>query len=82
MDSKTVQVSYFAIFREQRGLAQESCSTESATLADFYAELKARHGFSLAQQSLRVAKNAEFCSWDADFVAGDEIAFIPPVAGG
>lgn len=79
---KTVQVNYFALFREKRGLQSEHCSTDAATLAEFYEELKAKHGFPLSISSLRVARNNEFCDWNAPLNAGDEIVFIPPVAGG
>ena len=79
---KTVQVNYFALFREKRGLKSEQCSTKAATLSEFYEELSARYGFGLAIQNLRVARNNEFCDWDSSFEAGDEIVFIPPVAGG
>jgi sulfur-carrier protein len=79
---KIVMVNYFAVFREQRGLSFERCSTEAATIAEFYDELKARHGFALGREGLRVARNAEFCSWESALNCGDEIAFIPPVAGG
>jgi molybdopterin converting factor subunit 1 len=79
---KTVLVNYFASFREQRGLASEHYNTQAATLAELYDELKLKHGFQLLHRNLRVAKNTEFCSWDAPLTSGDEIAFIPPVAGG
>ena len=31
---------------------------------------------------LRVAVNAEFAAWDRPVRDGDEIVFLPPVAGG
>lgn len=79
---KSVQVNYFAVFREKRGLQSEHCSTDAVTLADLYEELKAKHDFPLSIASLRVARNNEFCAWDATLNSGDEIVFIPPVAGG
>ncbi len=79
---KTVQVQYFAILREQRGLAHEVCATEAATAAELYAELRARHGFTLAPERLRVALNDEFAAWAAPLHEGDALVFIPPVAGG
>lgn len=79
---KTVQVSYFAVLREKRGLNSEQCSTQAATLGEFYEELSARHGFGMPIHNLRVARNNEFCSWDAELISGDEVVFIPPVAGG
>lgn len=80
--SKTVVVNYFAFFREQRGIGSEQVNTQAETLGELYDELKARYGFSFPRNNLRVAKNAEFCPWEAPFNAGDEIVLIPPVAGG
>ncbi|MBX9685804.1 MAG: MoaD/ThiS family protein [Candidatus Obscuribacterales bacterium] len=79
---KTVVVNYFALFREQSGLSRENCATDCSTLAELYEELSRKHGFSLRLKELRVAKNDEFCAWESSFNSGDEIVFIPPVAGG
>ncbi len=79
---KKVRVQYFAILREQRGLAGEEISTAAATAAELYAELRGRHRFSLPPERLRVAVNDEFAPWDSALSAGDTLAFIPPVAGG
>ena len=31
---------------------------------------------------MRVAINRQFATWDANLVAGDELAFLPPISGG
>ena len=31
---------------------------------------------------VRVAINQQFAAWDANLVAGDELAFLPPISGG
>ena len=31
---------------------------------------------------VRVAINRQFATWDAKLVAGDELAFLPPISGG
>jgi molybdopterin converting factor subunit 1 len=79
---RTLRVHYFAVLREQRGLAEESLSTGAATAADLYEELRARHGFTLAAEFLRAAVNEEFVPWGAALRDGDAVAFLPPVAGG
>gem|GEM_PF-132050 len=79
---KTIHVQYFAILREQRGLAQEKIATTAATAADLYAELYARHGFMLTPAHLRIAVNEEFAPWAVPLHDGDAVVFIPPVAGG
>lgn len=79
---KAVKVQYFALLREQRGLAREEVATVAATPAELYAELKARHGFTLEVAQLRVAVGGEFAPWSHPLTEGAEIVFIPPVAGG
>lgn len=79
---KTVNVQYFAILREQRGLAEETLATAAATPGALYAELRARHGFTLAGDRVRAAVNDEFVSATAVLKADDRVVFIPPVAGG
>jgi molybdopterin synthase sulfur carrier subunit len=79
---KSVTVHYFAILRDQRGLAEERVATNAATASELYAELGAQHGFTLAERHLRVAVNEEFAAWSAALGDGDALAFIPPVAGG
>jgi len=78
----TLIVQYFAILREQRGLGQETLETSAATPDALYAELRARHGFTLPGDRIRAAVNDTFVAGDAPLRAGDRIVFIPPVAGG
>ncbi len=78
----TLTVQYFAILREQRGLAQEKLSTAATTPAALYEELRARHGFTLPADRVRAAVNDEFVSATATLRDGDRVVFIPPVAGG
>ena len=60
----------------------ETVETAATTPATLYAELAARHGFRLPASQLRVAVNAAFSDWDRPLRDGDEVVFIPPVAGG
>ncbi|HOE96946.1 MAG TPA: molybdopterin converting factor subunit 1 [Candidatus Sumerlaeota bacterium] len=80
--SLNVEVQYFAILREQRGLAREQLATGAATAGELYRDLAARHALALGPEHLRVAINDEFSAWDAPLAEGDRIVFIPPVAGG
>ncbi|GAB5562560.1 MAG: MoaD/ThiS family protein [Synoicihabitans sp.] len=79
---KTITVKYFAILREQRGAAEEAIETESADAQSLYEELQKAHGFTLPVDRLRAAVNGEFQPWPAPLADGDEVVFIPPVAGG
>lgn len=77
-----VSVQYFAILREQRGLSQESLVTDAITPAALYDALRARHNFTLPGDRVRAAVNGAFVEPHSTLTDGDEVVFIPPVAGG
>ena len=78
----TVTVQYFAILREQRGLADEKLTTSATSLTALYDELRARHRFTLPADRIRAAVNDAFVPSSSPLREGDRIVFIPPVAGG
>ena len=82
VESKAVQLLYFAALREARGLSSETVETLACTAAGLFEELRFRHHLPLSTDHLRVAKNGEFTGWDSAVNSGDEFVFIPPVAGG
>jgi sulfur-carrier protein len=73
---------YYALLREQAGLPSEAVDSKARTPAALYAELAARHGFRLAASQLQVAVNGAFSTFERELEDGDEVVFIPPVAGG
>jgi len=75
-------VQYYAILREQAGKSSEEVDTAAATAEELYAELAARHRFTLARSVMKVAINGEFAGWGTALGPGDHVVFIPPVAGG
>jgi molybdopterin synthase catalytic subunit len=79
-----IQVLYFAVFRERLGTDGESLElADGARVADAIAALAAKHpAIAQLRGRFRVAVNQEFASDDAALKAGDELALIPPVAGG
>ena len=80
--TKTIHIQYFALLREERGLSQESVSTQAETAEDLFEELKSKYHFRLSTNLLRVSINAEFKNWQTILKDQDKIVFIPPVAGG
>lgn len=78
----TVNIEYYALFREQSGKNKETFTTQAGTVDQLYEELKQQYGFSLNAAQLRVALNEEFSEWNSPIKEGDSIVFIPPVAGG
>lgn len=77
-----IEVTYYAMLRERRGLSEESIHTEAASLGALYDDLAGEYGLPPARHHLKVAVNDQFVSWDNSFASGDRIAFIPPVSGG
>lgn len=77
-----VKVLYFASLRDAAGVADETVDSAAASLHALYDELRARHGFVLPAERLRVAVEGEFAAWDEALSEGSEVAFIPPVSGG
>ena len=80
--TRTLTIQYFAVLREQAGRSVESVDSPARTPRELYAELQARHGFTLPASMLRVAVNGDFGEWEQPLAAGDAVVFIPPVAGG
>jgi len=77
-----ITVLYFASLRDAAGVEQEVVDTAAADLAGVYAEIAARHGFTLPRERLRVALDGAFAPWDSPVRAGSTVALIPPVSGG
>jgi MoaE-MoaD fusion protein len=79
-----IQVLYFAVFRERLGTSAEKIELAApATIADAIDALAARHApIAALRGRFRVAKNQEFAAEEEPLTDGDELALIPPVAGG
>lgn len=77
-----VQIRYFASLREKRAVSEESRETKSETPEELYRELQEAFGLPLPWACLRVAVNGEFAEGGRLLQDGDEVTFIPPVAGG
>jgi len=80
----TLRLLYFGIVRERLGRREESRScADGMTVGQLKAELgRTEDIFALGAGSLRIAVNREYVG-DAHVLAdGDEVAVIPPVAGG
>ena len=79
---RQVRIRYFAILREHVGISSEERETTSTTVEELYGEIKEEKGFDLEKEFIRVACNGDFVGLDCSLADGDEIVFIPPVAGG
>ena len=83
-----IAIHYFASIRESLGLAHEKVDLPDgvdtvATLIEF---LVSKHGRNwhdvLSGPNVMVAVNHDMGDRNTDIVAGDEVAFFPPVTGG
>lgn len=79
----SVTVLLFASYADALGAPSVSVDLpEEATVADVLAAVRRRPGAELLPASPLVAVNQRFAVSSTRVSAGDEIAFIPPVAGG
>jgi molybdopterin converting factor subunit 1 len=79
---KTITIRYFAMFRDNAGVAEETLSMDVTTAADVFAETRDTHGSSEPSGHCKVAINDEMADWDAAVSDGDTVLLFPPVAGG
>lgn len=79
-----VQARFFAAYRELTGASHTEVDLpQGATVADLIDALRARGpSFSALPARPAVAVNLEYAPADTGLRDGDEVAFIPPVAGG
>src|SRR6185295_17051617 len=82
--SMQIRVLYFAVFREQIGRDDDIVAlADGARVRDAVAALAARHpAIDKLRGKFRVAVNQDFSDDDRALADGDELALIPPVAGG
>lgn len=82
--SLSVNALFFASYRDLVGTgAMPVDLKEGATVADLVAELRGRGApFDALPAEPAVAVNRTYAYLDEPLAADDEVAFIPPVAGG
>ena len=79
---KTITVRYFAMFRENAGVDEETLALEATTAADVFAATRDKHGSSEPLGHCKVAINDVMADWDSPVDDGDTLLLFPPVAGG
>ena len=82
--SMKIQVRYFAVFRERLARDEETIELgQSATVSDAVRALESQHDvIARLRGKYRVAVNMEMVELEHHLNDGDELALIPPVAGG
>jgi molybdopterin converting factor small subunit len=79
---KTIRIQYFAALRELAHRSTETLQSDADTAAQLYGELLERYRFTLDPDQIRVVINDEFGDWTTVLSDGDDVVFLPPVAGG
>ena len=79
---KQIKILYFASLREQRGVSSEVIKTECHTALELWKEISRAHHLHMSLDILKVAANEEYVEFNYPLQDGDQIVFIPPVAGG
>ena len=79
-----VRVLYFASFRDAAGRAEETREMPAGSrLGDLWAALcRELPHFAKFRAAPPAAVNREYVALDTPLGEGDEVAFLPPVAGG
>ena len=79
----TVTVRLFAFYADKLGTSEIQLDLhEGSTVADAVARMATMPGGSALPASPLVAVNRKYASAATGLEAGDEVAIIPPVAGG
>jgi cyclic pyranopterin phosphate synthase len=77
-----VHVLCFGALRDRLG-AETLVAEPVATVADLWSVVTRTHpDLQGHPDGVRAARNLVYCGWDAAVEPGDEVAFMPPVAGG
>lgn len=80
---RQIHVRFFAILREQAGLASLTAESAAPDAAALYAELQGRFpGLTFPAALLKVSINERYAELTTPLAANDRVVFIPPVAGG
>ena len=81
-EPRTIRIRFFAVLREQAGCSTLEVKTSATTPRELYRELQRTHKLTFAEKLLRVAVDERYVTMDSPLQAGDQVVFIPPVAGG
>lgn len=77
-----LKIKYFAAMRDYCGKSEEVVDSQASTPQELLDEIMQRYTISLDRDSLKVAVNENYASFDTLLCEMDTIVYIPPVAGG
>ena len=79
---KNITILFFGKLKETWNTSQLKQSTNCEDIQELYKELLLLTQETPHKQSIKVAINDEFVSWDSTISNNDTIAFLPPSSGG
>jgi len=79
---KNINILFFGKLKESWQSAQFNWQSNAQNIEKLYAELLEQSISTPHKDSIKVAINDEFMTWESSFKDGDVIAFLPPVSGG
>jgi len=77
-----LKIRYFANLREEANTAEEIIETNAKNAQEVYSELKEKYNFTLDTGLIKLSLNQKYAELNSPLAEGDELVFIPPVAGG
>lgn len=80
--SKEVTVTYFGKLSGETPASEETLTTNAATLAGLYEEVRLKHHLSLDLDTVKAVLADEFVDWTSPLPDQAQVAFLPPFAGG
>lgn len=77
-----IEVLFFAQLQEEVGKKSLQIDAEDLTVSDIIAKCATEYDIKELLDEAMIAVNEEYSNRDTALVAGDVVAFIPPVSGG
>lgn len=79
---KSIDVRYFAQFREKAGKDSEIVNISVSTYLELYKYLSEKYDFGMPGEMIQIAVDDEFTNINFPLSDNAKVVFIPPVAGG
>ncbi len=79
---KKIQVRYFALIGERRGVQTDPYETEAATARQLLHEIEEKRTLPLTTNISKAVINGRFAEWDDPISDGDLVVLLSPFSGG
>ncbi|MHB0995203.1 MAG: MoaD/ThiS family protein [Elusimicrobiales bacterium] len=79
---KKIQVRYFALVGERRGVQTDPYETEAATARQLLREIEASKVIPLTTNISKAVINGKYAEWDDPIKDGDLVTLLSPFSGG